>query len=37
MEIKEQLGPFVYPHDPSFENDGVTRKKRPMATLENGA
>ena len=35
MEIKRQLGPFVY--DAPATEEGSKRKKRPLTTLENGA
>ena len=37
LEIKEQLGPFEYPNQGHESNDGQIRKRRPLATLENGA
>jgi hypothetical protein len=36
QEIKQQLGPFVYPEN-SRETDGQIREWRPKQTLQNGA
>jgi len=35
QEIKERLGAFNY--NPAPKSDGVLRKRRALATLENGA